>query len=59
MPMGKQWVMVADRTRARIFETDGDLDKLNEIEDLMNPEGRFDLSGFFKPISLRGTGSVG
>lgn len=44
--MGKQWVMVADRTRARIFETDGDLDKLNEIEDLMNPEGRFSDAEF-------------
>ncbi|MFM7524842.1 MAG: host attachment protein [Betaproteobacteria bacterium] len=44
--MGKQWVMVADRTRARIFENDGDLDKLNEIEDLLNPEGRFSDAEF-------------
>jgi len=39
--MAKQWVIVADRTRARIFETEGNLDKLNEVEDLLNPEGRF------------------
>jgi len=39
--MAKQWVIVADRTRARIFETEGNLDKLNEVEDLLNPEDRF------------------
>lgn len=44
--MAKQWVIVADRTRARIFETDGDLDHLSEVEDLLNPEGRFSDAEF-------------
>lgn len=39
--MAKQWVIVADRTRARIFETDESIQQLNEVEDLLNPEGRF------------------
>ena len=39
--MAKQWVIVADRTRARIFEADESIDQLNEVEDLLNPEGRF------------------
>jgi len=44
--MAKQWVIVADRTRARIFETDGNLDHLSEVEDLLNPEGRFSDAEF-------------
>lgn len=40
--MGMQWVVVADRSRARIFQTDGGADRLHEIEDLLNPEGRLD-----------------
>lgn len=38
--MSKQWVMIADRSRARIFESDRNFDELREIEDLLNPEGR-------------------
>lgn len=40
--MGTQWVIVADRSRARIFETEGSFDRLHEIENLLNPEGRLD-----------------
>lgn len=40
--MGRQWVVVADRSRARIFQTDGGADRLQEVDDLLNPEGRLD-----------------
>ncbi len=40
--MSMQWVIVADSSRARIFETDGRLDQLREVKDLLNPEGRLD-----------------
>lgn len=40
--MSTQWVIVADRSRARIFEADRNFDQLREIEDLLNPEGRRD-----------------
>ncbi len=40
--MGMQWVVVADRSRARIFQTDGGADRLQEVEDLLNPQGRLD-----------------
>ena len=38
--MSKQWIMIADRSRARIFESDRNFDELREIEDLLNPQGR-------------------
>lgn len=38
--MGKTWVLVADRVRARLFEHDGGNALLNEIEAFVNPEGR-------------------
>lgn len=38
MPM--QWVVVADKSRARIFQTHGKIDELVEVEDLLNPKGR-------------------
>ncbi len=38
--MSTQWVIVADRSRARIFESDQHFNELREIEDLLNPEGR-------------------
>lgn len=38
--MGMSWVVIADRSRARIFQTDGGAERLQEIEDLLNPEGR-------------------
>ena len=38
--MGMQWVVIADKSRARIFQTDGELDELIEIDDLLNTEGR-------------------
>lgn len=40
--MGMQWVVVADSNRARIFQTGGNLEHLQEVEDLLNPEGRMD-----------------
>lgn len=40
--MGVSWVVIADRSRARVFQTDGGADRLQEIEDLLNPEGRMD-----------------
>lgn len=40
--MSTQWIVVADRSRARIFETDRTFQELREVEDLLNPEGRFD-----------------
>lgn len=40
--MNTQWVIVADRSRARIFETDLNFNGLREVEDLLNPEGRLD-----------------
>ncbi len=40
MPM--QWVVVADKSRARIFQTSGRVDELVEIDDLLNPQGRQD-----------------
>lgn len=40
--MGMQWVVIADRSRARIFQTDGSIDQLQEVQDLLNPEGRTD-----------------
>ena len=38
--MTMQWVVIADKSRARIFQTDDQLDELVEIDDLLNPEGR-------------------
>lgn len=40
--MGMQWVVVADSSRARIFQTDASLERLVEVQDLLNPEGRLD-----------------
>ncbi len=44
--MSTQWVVVADRSRARVFQTEGGLDQLQEVQDLLNPEGRQDESEF-------------
>lgn len=40
--MTTQWVVIADKSRARIFQTKGQMDELIEIDDLLNPEGRQD-----------------
>ena len=40
MPM--QWVVIADKSRARIFQRQGNLDELVEVDDLLNPQGRQD-----------------
>ncbi len=40
--MRMRWVMVADRRRARIFQTESGFDRLVEVKDLLNPLGRFD-----------------
>ncbi len=40
--MGMQWVVVADSSRARIFQTAGNLESLQEVQDLLNPQGRMD-----------------
>ncbi len=37
-----QWVIVADSSRARIFQSAGNIQHLQEIQDLLNPEGRTD-----------------
>jgi protein required for attachment to host cells len=38
--MPTTWVIAADGSRARIFEVSDDGKKLQEIEDMLNPEGR-------------------
>lgn len=38
--MSTQWVVIADRSRARVFQTEGNLDGLHEVQDLLNPQGR-------------------
>lgn len=38
--MGKTWVVVADSSRARLFEQDRPRGPLQEIKDLANPRGR-------------------
>ncbi|GAP66936.1 protein required for attachment to host cells [Mizugakiibacter sediminis] len=38
--MGKTWVLVADRVRARLFELESGNAALNEVEAFVNPEGR-------------------
>ncbi len=38
--MPARWIVAADQSRARIFEVPPEGDKLNEVEDLVNPEGR-------------------
>jgi len=40
--MQTQWVVVADSSRARFFETQGKLESLVELEDLLSPAGRMD-----------------
>jgi len=40
--MSTHWVVIADRSRARIFEATGGFDALHEVEDLLNPQGRLD-----------------
>lgn len=38
--MHRQWVVVADSSRARFFEAQGNLSLLVELEDLLSPAGR-------------------
>jgi protein required for attachment to host cells len=38
--MQTTWILAADKSRARIFETHGAQDHLREIEDFVNPAGR-------------------
>jgi protein required for attachment to host cells len=38
--MPKTWIVVADSSRARVFEVLDRNEKLHEIDDLVNPEGR-------------------
>lgn len=40
--MHTQWVVVADSSRARFFETQNNLESLVELEDLFSPAGRMD-----------------
>lgn len=40
--MGMQWILIADRSRARVFQTDAGPERLQEVQDLLNPEGRMD-----------------
>lgn len=40
--MPTTWIIAADSSRARIFEVGKDNEKLREIEDMINPEGRQD-----------------
>mgnify|MGYP006267231691 CR=1 FL=1 len=51
--MHMQWVVVADQSRARIFQTSGQLDELVEIDDLLNPSGRQDDSDLRKDAKGR------
>jgi protein required for attachment to host cells len=68
--MQTTWVIAADSNRARIFELSGRDGKLQEIEDMHNPEGRqqeremvTDANGRFGQGSSQsagvGTGNVG
>ena len=38
--MQTKWVIIADSNRARIFQTEGNLDELVELEDFLNPAAR-------------------
>ncbi len=38
--MHMHWIVVADSSRARNFQTGGDLDDLVKIKDLLNPKAR-------------------
>jgi protein required for attachment to host cells len=38
--MAKKWIVVADSSRARLFEVADKEKHLREIEDMVNPEGR-------------------
>jgi protein required for attachment to host cells len=38
--MPNKWVVVADNSRARIFQTTNNLDELTELEDFLNTAGR-------------------
>lgn len=40
LAMQRQWVVVADSSRARFFEAQGNLELLVELEDLLSPAGR-------------------
>jgi protein required for attachment to host cells len=65
--MQTTWVIAADSNRARIFELSAGGDKLNEIEDMFNPEGRQQLGeqvsdaegNFAQGGPSRGMGSTG
>jgi len=65
--MQTTWVIAADSNRARIFEMSPGGDKLREIEDMFNPEGRqsvgeqvSDAEGSFAQGGpVRGGGSTG
>lgn len=40
--MHTQWVVVADSSRARFFETQGNVESLVELEDFLSPAARMD-----------------
>lgn len=55
--MQTTWIVAADASRARIFEMEGDSDKLREIEDMINPQDRqqsaqqHDVAQFSREVS--------
>lgn len=65
--MQTTWVIAADSNRARIFELSAGGDKLSEIEDMYNPEGRQSMGeqvsdaegSFAQGGPVRGGGSTG
>ncbi len=59
--MSQKWLVVADRSRARIFSMTGPTTPLREIEDLLHPEGRQkarDLKSDRPPRLFRGRGEA-
>jgi protein required for attachment to host cells len=38
--MSRTWILVAESSRAKLYQTDGNRNPLTEIEDLVHPEGR-------------------
>lgn len=38
--MKRMWVLVAESSRARLFETDGGADELHELDDFVHPASR-------------------
>ena len=57
--MSRTWILVAESSRAKLYEADGNLAPLSELEDLVHPAGRMHEGDLVSDRAGNDGGSIG